>query len=157
MLVSLTVVSCALSTPAGADPYWIAYEGNDLPENEGWTRYWGNQDGEYQGSGAVRTIEGGVLTMDSSHDPWLYDFVQVRRIGETDPGPGERFVMEWRLRVESADGYVGDPPITIKSDHGRIAGFVYQTDEIWAFYEGDTTIPITPGILHDYRFVSNDM
>jgi len=45
-----------------ATPYWIAYEGDKLPEEDGWTRYWGNHDGEYQGPGAQPTIENDLIT-----------------------------------------------------------------------------------------------
>jgi hypothetical protein len=31
----LGVVAYALAGRAAAEPYWIAYEGNDFPENEG--------------------------------------------------------------------------------------------------------------------------
>ncbi len=78
-----------LVVPAGAEPYWITYEGNDLPENEGWNRYWGNADGEYQGGGAIRTIEDGVLTMDSLYDPWVWDWAYIERPGQMDPELGE--------------------------------------------------------------------
>jgi len=37
----------AMASSALGEPYWITYEGNDLPENEGWNRSWGNDDGQY--------------------------------------------------------------------------------------------------------------
>jgi len=42
MLMFLAAVSYATAGIATAEPYWITYEGNDLPENEGWNRGWGN-------------------------------------------------------------------------------------------------------------------
>ena len=39
---SATILAVLLGVAAGAawaEPYWIAYEGNDFPENEGWVRY----------------------------------------------------------------------------------------------------------------------
>ena len=151
------VLGTALLPAAQAEPYWISYEGNDLPENEGWTRYWGNNDGEYQGGGAVRTIEDGVLTMDSRHDEWLWDFNFIERPGQMDPGPGETFVMEWRLKVEEAVGYRGDPLINVASDECRTVGYVFREDQIWCYFEDYTIIPIAPGVYHNYRFVSSDM
>ena len=49
--------------PAGA--YYVAWEGDCLPEEAGWTRQWGDEVGQYHGTGAVRTIQDGVMTMDS--------------------------------------------------------------------------------------------
>ncbi len=159
-VILLLFTAAALGTlvvPAGAEQYWLTYEGNDLPENEGWTRYWGNNDGEYQGGGAVRTIEDGVLAMDSRHDPWLWDFNFIERPDQMDPGSGETFVMEWRLKAEEVVGDRGDPLINVASDEYRTVGYVFREDQIWCYFEDDLTIPITPGVYHDYRFVSSDM
>jgi len=88
LLVFLAVLSCAGYSAALAEPYWVAYEGNDFPENEGWGRRWGNWDGEFEGDGAVRTVADGVLTIDSMYDEGVYDYAYVERPGATDPGPG---------------------------------------------------------------------
>gem|GEM_PF-2085729 len=152
----LPVFVCILAVSATADPYWCAYEGNDLPENEGWTRYWGNRDGEYQGDGSIRTIEDGVLRMDSLHDPWIWDWASIERPGETDPEAGETFIMEWRLNVVEVEGLV-DPGVSLASDDGWRVGFAYHTDHIWCFFEDEVTIPILPGVFHSYRFLSQDM
>ncbi len=36
-----------------------------LPEEFGWSRNWRNWDGQYQGAGAYRTVDNGILTYDS--------------------------------------------------------------------------------------------
>ncbi|MCA9245420.1 MAG: hypothetical protein KDA32_15810, partial [Phycisphaerales bacterium] len=51
------VVAALAASPAAAEPYRIAYEGNDFPEDEGWHRV-------TTGGGAERTLEDGVLTLD---------------------------------------------------------------------------------------------
>ena len=90
----MTGLALALTASAAAEPYWITYEGNDYPENVGWERVWGNWDGPYQGDGAVRTLEDGVLTLDTLYDDGVVDFYKIERPGAIDPGPGELFVME---------------------------------------------------------------
>ena len=40
-LFVLVAVLGGLVMPAGAEEYWITYECNELPENEGWDRHWG--------------------------------------------------------------------------------------------------------------------
>ena len=39
------LLSYACADAANAEQCWIAYEGNDFPENEGWRRIYGNEDG----------------------------------------------------------------------------------------------------------------
>jgi len=102
-VILLLFTAAALGTlvvPAGAEPYWYAYEGNDLPENEGWQRFWGNDDGPFEGDGAIRTVENGILTMDSMYSQRVYDYACHYLYGELDPDPGELFVAEWRVYVE---------------------------------------------------------
>ena len=68
-VILLLFTAAALGTlviPAGAEPYWIAYEGNDFPENEGWERY-------VTGPPAVRWLEDGSLFVDSRADTHTAD------------------------------------------------------------------------------------
>ena len=106
MLCFVVAALGGLASMAGAAEYWITYEGNALPEDEGWNRYWGDADGEYHGDGAIRTVQDGILTMDTLHDPWIYDYAQLFLPGQIDPDPGELFVMEWRLKIDQVDGSI---------------------------------------------------
>jgi hypothetical protein len=156
----LFVLAAALGTltaPAGADEYWITYEGNDLPENEGWTRYWGNQDGEYQGDGAIRTLDDGVLTIDTLHDPWIYDYNWIDRPGEFDPQPGETLIAEWRLKVDEVVGVWCGPGVSLASDERWRVGFAFHEEYMWSMFEDDVFIPIVPDMFHEYRLVSSDV
>jgi hypothetical protein len=147
----------ALALPAGAEPYWIAYEGNNFPENEGWSRSWGNDDGQYHGTGAVRTIADGVLTMDSLYDDRVYDYARVDRYGHLDPEPGETFIAEWRLKVDEVTGDYYDPSVGVVGDTRMTVGFGYHYDFVECKYEDDVFIPIESGVFHDYRFLTSDM
>ena len=57
LLIFAAALSCAAASPALAEQYWIAYEGDDFPENEGWTR-------TISAGGAERWIEDGALVLD---------------------------------------------------------------------------------------------
>jgi hypothetical protein len=157
---TLTFVLAALgvlAAPAGAEQYWIAYEGNDFPENEGWIRYWGDWEGPYHGGGAIRTIEDGILTMDSLFDTGVYDYAYLERPGQVDPGPGEVFVMEWRAVIEDTTGEpTWDAAVMVASDAAWMLTIGLCTDEVVSSFEG-VTIPIAPGVFHDYRVLSPDM
>jgi len=160
MMRWLFVLVAALGVPvmpAGAEEYWITYEGNDLPEDEGWERNWGNWDGQYEGDGAIRTLEDGILTMDSLFDLGVYDFAYVERPGQVDPGPGETFVMEWRALVEETTGEpYFDAGVGVGSDDAWLLGFGLYPDAVVSSFE-DVTVPIEPGVFHEYRAVSTDM
>ncbi len=153
----LLLVAICISAPAVAEPYWIAWEGDDFPENQGWERHWGNWDGPYEGDGAIRTLNDGVMTIDSLYDDGVYDYCQIERPGELDPGPGELFVLEWRIEVEEVVGWTFDPTVGVDSDNGWTLGLEIGTDRVVSIDEGYAEIPIAPGVPHDYRVVTADM
>ncbi len=156
----LFVLAAALGTlaaPAGADEYCITYEGNDLPENEGWERHWGNDDGSHEGDGAIRTLADGILTMDSLYDLRVYDYACHYLYGELDPDPGELFVAEWRGLVDEVLGDHYDAAIGMCSDEAWQLSFGLFSDHIESIWEEEVYIPITPGVFHEYRVLSWDM
>ena len=138
-----------------AEPYWIAWEGDEYPEDLGWTRIWGDREGDYHGDGAIRTIENGILTYDSLFDDGVYDFCRIERPGQIDPHAGETFVMEWGLNVEQTLGGE-DPGVSVFSDEALGLGFEFAQDQLYSVFE-HSTIPIEPGAFHDYRLISTDM
>jgi len=142
---------------AGAEPYWYAYEGNDLPENEGWERFWGNDDGAFEGDGSIRTVENGVLTMDSMYSLRTYDYACHYLYGELDPDPGELFVAEWRAMVEESEGDGRDSMMVVATDEAMQLAFGLFPDHIESKWEDDVTLPVSPGEFHDYRIESWDM
>lgn len=157
MLMLVVAALGVLVSTAGADEYWITYEGNDLPENEGWDRRWGNYNGSFQGEGAFRTVEDSVLTMDSLYDLGVYDFAYRELPGQLDPDPGELFVAEWRLLVDETVGDGYDAKVGIKSDDARQLGIGCFPDHVRSVWEDDVHIPITAGVFHEYRVLSWDM
>ena len=71
-----TVWAALLGTQvAGATPFWIAYEGDDYPENQGWERVYGDEHGPNSG-GAIRSLADGIFTEDSLHDDQIFDFYE---------------------------------------------------------------------------------
>ncbi len=150
------LVGVALRAFASASEYWIAWEGDDWPEDQGWTRYWGDAQGVYHGQGAQRTLADGMLTYNSLFDPSVYDVSKISRPGQMDPGPGELFVMEWRLNVEQVVGFA-DPGVGFDSDDMWALGLYYAYDRIYSESEGLLAIPFAPGGFHDYCLVSPDV
>jgi hypothetical protein len=138
--------------PAGA--YYIAWEGDCLPEDAGWERTWGDWSGQYHGTGAVRTLADGVMTMDSLYDPGIADFAEMP--GSFNPVPGELLVMEWRLAVDQVVGTC-DPAVGLSSDDGWAVGFHYTADHVEGAFDDALYAAVTPGEFHDYRVTSWDM
>jgi len=139
--------------PGIAAPFWVAYEGNDYPENEGWVRNYGNEIGPGVG-GAERTVEDGVLTIDSLRDDWIFDFSRHRF--QSDPAPGETFVAEWRVFVDPRSD-VGDAEVVIArgAEPAHVA-FELASDSVRVL-PGDVTVPLAPEQFHRFRFESQDM
>jgi len=161
--LALAALLLALGVHAGrADEYWIAWEGDDLPENQGWERNWGNWQGQYQGPGAVRTLANGVLSYDSMYDPYVWDFSVMRRPGQMDPDPGEEFLMQWRLRVDQVTHWWGDPTMFVSSDdigegNCYILSFVWNDGSVVSAFEPNVAIPVGTREFHTYEMRSPDM
>ncbi len=158
--VAATAVVGAFSAPAAiGEEYWIAWEGDDFPENQGWTREYGNWDGPGQGQ-ANRTLYDGILTIDSLHDQGVYDFYEIVQPGQIDPGPGEMFVMEWSLRVEEVDPstpiYPYDPGVDMRSDGNYELGLAFETDGFYSEFEY-IEFDLDMSVWHEFRVVSFDM
>jgi hypothetical protein len=155
----VALLTLALAAVGSSEPYWIAWEGEGdtagLPEEFGWSRNWGNWNGQYQGPGASPTLVDGILTFNSLYDRGVFDFYEMDRPGQIDPGPGEVFVMEWRLAVAQVMGS-DDPAVAVGSDAERIVGFGYSANALISYFEPGVVIPIPSG-FHDYYMLSWDM
>ena len=129
---------------AHAEPYWIAYEGNDFPENEGWTR----------------------ISSEPLAERWLQDgslFVDSRAVGLTvdvyansppaDPGPGELFVMAWRLLIH--DSPLLSVGVNYTSIDGHAVAFDFDDHRLW--YGPDDWVEFEPAVFHEYELRSADL
>ena len=63
--IVLVVLGGWLVFPAAAEPFWIAYEGNDYPEHEGWERV-------TIGGAAQRQLDDGGLILDTREGSVLF-------------------------------------------------------------------------------------
>jgi hypothetical protein len=145
MCVLLAVLALRPSL-APADLYWITYEGNDFPENEGWERH-------VYGGGAERYLQDGCLVLDGRGSTAIADFYRQPLI--SDPGEGEAFEALWSVYVADLTGFA-DPGVALGSHgHGSVV-LRYQEDRICSLLEG-VYIDFTGGVAHDYLLTSNDM
>ena len=142
-----------LAGVAQAEEYWYSYQGNDFPENEGWSRFYGGAEGHGIG-GADRRIEDGVLVMDSLDDIEAYDGYSM--YGDIDPDADETFVMRWRLRVDEVS-VRQDPSIAVFSDDSWAVGLVFSESEVVCSYQPAIRVSFEPGEFHEYEFLSHDM
>jgi hypothetical protein len=154
-LMFVTGLSCAVVGTAGAEPYWIAYEGDDFPENRGWTRVFGDENGPLQG-GAEREIENGIFRLDGLRSDQIFDFYEIAR--SLDPDAGEVFVMRWRVRVVEVVGSRGfDPAVVVFSDHRRGVAFEFGENEVSSLFESQVKATFEPGLFHSFEFRSAHM
>jgi len=138
-----------LAAPAGAEQYWVAYEGNDFPENEAWTRIWFDPQAE-------RWIEDGALVIDSRASTATCEWYEW--YPETvDPAPGEEFIMQWRLRVDEMVTWWPDIAVGVFSDERWAAAFYLHEDTIESAFEDDVSADFEPGVFHEFEMHSSDM
>jgi len=132
-----------------AEPYWIAYEGNDYPENEGWTRYATDPP-------AQRWLQDGSLFLDSRAGVHTVDNYTIYFNGGLDPEPGETFIMRWRLNVHESAPWE-DPGVYIISDDLYSVEFLFAEDNLLSLYEPSVYVQFEPGVFHEYELRSTDM
>jgi len=144
------LVACVLVVSGvSADQYWIAYEGNDFPENEGWTRLW-------NGPIAERWIEDGALVIDARESAstceWYEQYPDV-----VAPEPGELFLTQWRLRIEDfAGGSLGTTVGVFADDRWAVA-FHMNNDTIRSAFEPGLSAQFEPDEFHEFELRSPDM
>jgi hypothetical protein len=152
---SAVLAVLGFSTVAWATPYWVAWEGDDFPENQGWTREHGPNGAE-----AVRTLQDGVMTLDGSQNPGgEYDGSTMHPLQGIHLGAGEAFAAEWRLRVESVDNpqYPWDIDVGLVTDDGWGVAFTFSTQAVRGLYELNWYVPFAQGEWHAFVLQSDDL
>jgi len=144
LIIILLVAGCA--SVAGAEQFWIAWEGDDYPENEGWERY-------IRAGGAERSLQNGTLTLDDMADWHIVDEYFINR--PLVPEPAEWFRMEWRLRVDELLGFA-DPGLFIRSEETGVVFLRYTESAVYSPLES-VWIDFEPGLFHEFVFTSADM
>ncbi len=150
LVLSATIVS---SPAARAEQYWVAYEGEHLPETVGWTRWFGNENGFGMG-GASRSLGDGLLTLDSLRHDQIFDYYEVER--QIDPAHSELFIATWRVRIVENHGSIGDTVVGIFPDGGGTLSLLHYADGIESSREGWFE-PVAPDEFHTYRVESANM
>lgn len=145
--VLLTALAMLLCAPTTRADYWISYEANDWPENEGWERHiWGG--------GAQRSLEEGALALDGRAS---IDIADIYRMNiPSPPGAGHVFLAEWRLCVSDLTG-PRDPHMRVSFYPEGDVTLSYSESAIYSVLEGAWVATFEPGVFHDYSLVTDDM
>src|SRR5262245_48195747 len=146
-IARVLLLAFMLAIAARAEEYWVAYEGNDFPVNEGWTRF-------SSGGGAVRSFENDALVLDARQGQDVTDWYAWRR--DVDPGPAEEFVAQWRVLIEQSDPRVG-LTVVVFSDESWALGLELDESHLESVFESDVAAPFAPGVFHTFELRSNDM
>jgi hypothetical protein len=154
--LALAFTLCAFPASATAEPYWITYEGNDFPENEGWERVFCDPNGVVGQGGAIRTIEDGALVLDSRESTRIVDFYDWSC--PIDPGSGETFVMRWRLLVDEVPStYPYDLTVGVFSDQFSAVFFALGVNEMKSIFEPELQVQYEAHVFHTFELQSLDM
>lgn len=150
--VEITICLLVLGAGARAEPFWIEYDAScgQFPEEVGWDRL-------AMGGGARRSLEDGALRLDSLASTSIIDCYGISH--PVDLGPGESFVLEWRLRVNEVYG-LADPPVkpvmaVFFAGYGRVT-LEYSETSLYSLLEF-TWIDFDPHAFHDYSLATSDL
>jgi hypothetical protein len=146
--IALFALAVGTALPLAADQYWIAYEGNDFPENEGWSRYSSEPP-------AQRWLAGGSLFIDSRANVDITESYGMIRKQGFDPGPGETFIMRWRLKVH--ESHLWDAGVAFRSDEVYAVTFLFDEGSVISAYEPIAPAQFQPGVFHEFELRSVDM
>jgi len=141
-----------LAGSAAGEQFWIEYDASCglFPEECGWTRL-------AMAGGAQRSLEDGLLTLDSSASLSIIDCYGISH--PVHLGVGESFVVEWRLRVDDVDG-AAHPPVkptlTVGFNGYGMGNFVYSESSLYSDYDF-TWIDFDPYVFHDYSLATSDL
>jgi hypothetical protein len=148
-LFVLVAALAVLAAPAGAEQYWITYEGNDFPENEGWRQM-------SQQPFADRWFEDGALVIDCSVSGGTNEWYE-QYPGTVGPEAGELFIMQWRLNVEMYTNSYAGADVGVFSDDCWAMGFYMDDDLIRSAFGTGRSAEYEPGVYHEFELRSSDM
>jgi hypothetical protein len=154
MIHTAAALLLMLIPAAVADEYWVSYQGNDYPENEGWTRQFSDENGVFGRGGAIRSLEDGTLVLDSLRSVMIVDYYETTR--PIDPDPGELFIMRWRFKIDSVPRLY-DPTIGVFSDRSRGVGFEFSESSFRSAFETNVRVSFEPHEFHVFELRSSDM
>ncbi|MBN2446632.1 MAG: hypothetical protein JXO22_07900 [Phycisphaerae bacterium] len=148
-VVFLTVVGVALAAVVHAEPYWIAYEGSDYPENEGWEHTaWGPL--------ADRWLDEGCLFVDTRGQSGIVDTYANHPESGYELAAGETFVMCWSLVTLETTPWAA-PGVAVTTDDGYALTFVFAENYVESTYEPGLQAEFEPGVFHHFEMRSSDM
>jgi len=141
---------------ATAEPYWVEYDASSgvFPEAVGWQRVWGDEQGPWHGSGAVRSFEDGALVLDTLYDIRVDEYY-IWHGPPIDPGPGETFVAEWRVQLSDLVGPSAFQ-VAVFSDSHTGVDFNFSVDSVRCLVTG-VSAPFLPDLFHTFTLLSADM
>jgi hypothetical protein len=151
-MVRVLVIGLVLgSALCQAEAYWVEYDPSSglFPEECGWLRL-------AMGGGAQRSFEDGALVLDGLASRDIVDCYGIQQADGIDPGPGELFVVQWRLRVDTVIGAC-DPAISVAADDSRWVQLSFSESTVRSLEELSVSAEFEAGVYHDYEFRSADM
>lgn len=152
-----TLCVLAASGPAVAEPFFLRYEADVLPEADGWSRQSGGPSAEL-----IREIDDGVFRLDSRASGAIFDFYRLR-VDALDLLPGESLRLKWRMRTLETTGSPGRSDVALAVTNGQTAyallflapDLVSEDEVLGGPLEHE--FELTPGAWHTFELRSADL
>jgi hypothetical protein len=88
-----TLATAWMTAVALGDGFYMNYDGDQFPEDEGWQRRYSDPDGQ-----TVRELDNGIFRLDTRASLSIYD-LYVIQTDALNPQPGESLQIGWRMRT----------------------------------------------------------
>lgn len=152
-----SIMLALIATPfAAGSPFSMSYRPYDYPENEGWTRWLYDPNGD-----AVRSLGPDGLTLDSRTSLETADFYYFNS-NAMILALGESLTVSWREQTifSTESGEIGDQAIVLKSPMHTFCELDLHTDSVMADFDHDGTpdgiYGLEPGAIHEYTLMTSN-
>ncbi len=146
-----------LAPLAKADPCYLRYDADGVfPEEAGWTRFYDD------GAGESRSIDQGVLTLDTLASRDIFDLYEVSDEALT-PNAGEEFSLSWRMQTTAQDASFPKSDVAvgvINSEHSYAILYIgsdFVTEDRFLAGFTELAASFAPDVAHTFRFLTRDM
>ncbi len=146
------LIAAATARSSPGEQYWVRYDASSglYPEQSGYQRH-------TLAGGAVRYFNQGSLVLDSRASIDIVDYYERLMGGHLDPnGPGETFIMRWRLKIDACNGLFDLSNGAFSDDRWGVA-FGMGYDAIYSESEPGNSAHFAPDVFHDFEMRSSDM
>jgi hypothetical protein len=158
-VILLPLILLLGTSSAHADVFFLCYDAQNetFPEQQGWSRYWGDPEDEL-----IRSVDNGVFRLDTRGSYSIFDLYQVISTAFILDS-GEELQVTWRMETVETDewSHLSDVALAIVNQSHAYAQFFiapgYVSEDELLGGEPEHLYEIQAGVPHTYLLRTTDM